>query len=346
MLTITKFSIKRFPLQLRESYTIAYQTVSNVENILFVVTLSDGFEAIGVTGPEEEVTGESIDSTEKLLNEIIAEDLFRVSEIDAFLKLWPALKEKYHLFPAMLASIDFAILSLKAHSKGKSIAQFLKVEKKSLPTTITINIHSPEETLKRATNWLKQGFTMLKIKGGLSIEEDLSKLSLLRNKFKVSLPILFDANQGYKEDEAKYFLKQCKKLDLIAIEQPVHKDEKELLLSLAGEKSTPIMADEAACSLKDVTYLASKGVQYFNIKLMKCGGTENGILLAHEIVKHGKKMIFSCMDECALSNAYSLATALSIPQITWVDLDSFTDYTKDPTSEALSLQKGKIAIRI
>ena len=100
MLTITKFSIKRFPLQLRESYTIAYQTVSNVENILFVVTLSDGFEAIGVTGPEEEVTGESIDSTEKLLNEIIAEDLFRVSEIDAFLKLWPALKEKYHLFPA------------------------------------------------------------------------------------------------------------------------------------------------------------------------------------------------------------------------------------------------------
>jgi L-alanine-DL-glutamate epimerase-like enolase superfamily enzyme len=344
--TITSYSVERVPLELRESYTIAYQTVSSVENIFFTVHLSDGYMARGVSAPEPEVTGETIESTESLLNTIIRDTLVACKTPADFIKQFPALREQYQQYPAMLASLDFAILSLRAHEEGLSIGAYTQTIGKRLPTTITINIHPAAETLERAQSWLKHGFTMLKIKGGLAIEEDLSKLSLLRKTLGLSRPILFDANQGYDEAEARYFLKESKKFELLAIEQPVAKEDTELLLSLVSSTGTPIMADEAACSLKDVAYLAEKGVQYFNIKLMKCGGTEAGQALAREVVRHGRRLIFSCMDECALSNAYSLVTALAIPQVTWVDLDSFTDYTRDPSRSSIVLQDGLLSAAI
>jgi L-alanine-DL-glutamate epimerase-like enolase superfamily enzyme len=343
---IEKYSLERIPLELRETYTIAYQTVSKVENIFFTIHLSDRFQAKGVSAPEPEVTGETIDSTYQLLQTIIDNELLLCKTPQAFLKILPELLEKYSAYPAMLASLDFAALSLRAHQNDSSISSFRKCVGKKIPTTITINIHTPQETLERAIKWREQGFIMFKIKGGLAIEEDLSKLSLLRNKLGMSRPILFDANQGYSEAEARYFLKESKKFELLAIEQPVAKEDNELLLSLAGEKSTPIMADESACSLKDIRYLAQKGIQYFNIKLMKCGGTEAGLALAREVVNNDRKLIFSCMDECALSNAYSLVTALSIPQVTWVDLDSFTDYTSDPTRNVITVEKGFLSTKI
>jgi len=348
-LQFTSVTVERMPLVLHESYTIAYQTIEAVENMLLKIKYSNGFTAIGVAAPEVEVTGETIESTEMLFNSILIERILSAKTLPALSHLFPALQEEFAQFPSALAAIDFCLLSSTAYEKDISVGEYFKIKNAStasLLTTVTVNIHTEEETVAKVKKWLKAGFTMVKIKGGLSIEDDLRKLFTIRNQLPESLPILFDANQGYTLEEARYFLKSARRLDLIAIEQPTTKNNPELLLSLAGENLTPIMADESACSLSDVTYLAKNGVQYFNVKLMKCGGTRQGFILAHEIVKYDRKMIFSCMDECALSNAFSLVTALSIPQVKFVDLDSFTDYSHDPTKEYITLNKGKISTKL
>ena len=339
-------SIERMPLVLHEPYTIAYQTVEAAENILLNIRFPNGFTAVGVSAPEEEVTGETVASTEALYNETLLERISRCKTLPELEATFPKLQDEFAAYPAALAAIDFCLLAGSAHFKNQTIAKYLKIKKPdtaSLLTTITVNIHTTEETIVRIKKWMKAGFKMVKIKGGLDIEEDLRKLHAIRNQLPESLPILFDANQGYSADAARYFLKSAKKLDLIAVEQPVSKLDSELLLSLAGEHAIDIMADESARSLQEVSYLAKNGIQYFNVKLMKCGGSRKGIELAKEITSFNRKLIFSCMDECALSNAYSLLTALSIPAVKFVDLDSFTDYSHDPTHAAIKLSAGRIS---
>jgi hypothetical protein len=50
------------------------------------------------------------------------------------------------------------------------------------------------------------------------------------------------------------------------------------------------------------------------------------------------------MDECALSNAYSLSLALAYKEIKFVDLDSFTDYTDDPTRNYIDVLEGNLKL--
>jgi len=245
-LQFSSVSIERLPLVLHEPYTIAYQTVEGVENLLLKIRYPDGFSAVGVVAPEVEVTGETVESSEVLYNSTLLERILKAKTLPALSDIFPALQEEFEQFPSALAAIDFCLLASFAHEKDKSVGEYLNIKNPStasMLTTVTVNIHSELETVEKVRKWLKAGFTMVKIKGGLSIEDDLRKLFTIRNQLPLSLPILFDANQGYSQAEAQYFLRSAKKLDLIAIEQPVSKKNPELLLSLAGEKSIAASAD-------------------------------------------------------------------------------------------------------
>ena len=55
-------------LQLTRPYTIAYKTVSAVENVFVLLELQDGRYGIGAGSPASFVTGESIDDTIEALD--------------------------------------------------------------------------------------------------------------------------------------------------------------------------------------------------------------------------------------------------------------------------------------
>ena len=343
---ITSAQVLLLPLALRESYTIAYQTVDAVENVLLKLSFDNNIHSTGVCAPEEAVTNETPASTKKNLEELLIPvliDNFTIASYESCLDL---LKERFPDYPAARACIDFAVHSAVSQNKKQTVAELLGAKQitKSIPTTITVNIHSPIDTVERVKSWMKIGYKMLKIKGGLNLEEDIQKLFLIKQSLNVMPPVLFDANQGYSYEEALYFLKETKKLDLIAIEQPVNRYATEDLCRLASLNSTPIMADEAACTVNDIKILSKGGVQYFNIKLMKCGGLLEGKRLIQTALSAGKNVILSCMDECALSNAYSLSLALAYKEIKFVDLDSFTDYTDDPTRSYINVLDGNLTL--
>jgi L-alanine-DL-glutamate epimerase-like enolase superfamily enzyme len=343
---ISSSHVSLLPLNLRESYTIAYQTVDAVENVLLNLSFDNNITSTGICAPEEAVTNETPASTKQLLEETLIPVLIDNFVASSYQSCIDLLKERYADYPAARACIDFAIHNGVAKHKKITVAELLGAKHilKSIPTTITVNIHNPADTVQRVKSWMKVGYKMLKIKGGLNIEEDIQKLFLIKQSLSTIPPILFDANQGYSYDEALYFIKETKKLDLIAIEQPVNRYATEDLCRLASLNLTPIMADEAACSINDIKTLSKGGVQYFNIKLMKCGGLLEGKRLIEAALSAGKSVILSCMDECALSNAYSLSLALAYKEIKFVDLDSFTDYTDDPTRNYIDVLEGNLKL--
>lgn len=336
---IEKVEVYPIPLTLREPYVIAYHTVTAVTNVGITLHTSDGTTAVGIAGPEEEVTGETAETVLKAAKEII-EPFLHGQKIDDIRTTIAELDKLLGEQRAALALVDTALFDCAAKSAGVPLYKYLGAKRNKLATAITIYIHSPEETLRRVKKLLDAGYKIVKIKGGLDLAEDLHKLKLIRGSCGKDLPIIFDVNQGYSIEQFEQFQHAAKDLNLLCIEQPIHKQERAALCTFAQKKLIPIMADESIVTADDAEFLGEKGIQYFNLKLMKSGGINATQEMDKIATRHHIKVITSCMDEAALANYFGLAFSLASPNVDFVDLDSFTDYTVDPTRHYISFENG------
>ncbi|MCW9098637.1 MAG: response regulator, partial [Ignavibacteriaceae bacterium] len=66
----------------------------------------------------------------------------------------------------------------------------------------------------------KDGFTILKLKGGLNLSEDIEKVLKLREQLGKDFILRFDANQGYTFEQSVTFIDRIQSANLEIIEQP------------------------------------------------------------------------------------------------------------------------------
>lgn len=338
---ITRVEIYPIPLVMREPYTIAYHTVTEVTNVGMTLHFADGLISTGIAGPEEEVTGETahtvLDTARNIIEPYLHGNTFgdiyeTISSLDALLGSQRA----------ALALVDTALFDYAAKKAGLPLHAFLGATRNSLATAITINIHPPEETLRRAKKLTSEGYSILKIKGGLDPDEDLRKLQRIRKELGAAIPIILDLNQGYSQEQITDFYSSASDLNILCIEQPTEKGNRDLLCSLSKRNEIPVMVDESLVTLEDARFFGSRGIQYFNVKLMKVGGILAAQALDAVATEFGTKVITSCMDEAALANVFGLAFSLASQNVDFVDLDSFTDYAQDPTRPLLHFERGRL----
>jgi L-alanine-DL-glutamate epimerase-like enolase superfamily enzyme len=336
---ITNVSYERLDLKLSEPYTIAYETISKAVNFILKIETSLGHVGYGCAAPDQVVTGESPEQVEKDIKDIIipflkAKNAYMSSQLLEGLKL--LLKRK----SSALAMVDIALLDLVARKLDIPLYQFLGGYRNSIPTSITLGILPIEETLEIAEGYVKQGFFILKIKGGLSLEEDIEKMVRLRERFP-STQLRFDGNQGYTVKEAIAFFEATKKVDIEIFEQPTKEGMDELLGQVTQGTDIPVMADESIKTLKDTFRLAqNERVDMVNIKLMKVGGIQEAMHINSVAKSAGLEAMVGCIDECRLGISAGLHFALSRPNITFADLDGHLDMIADPFKGLFNLDKG------
>jgi L-alanine-DL-glutamate epimerase-like enolase superfamily enzyme len=336
---ITKVSYERLDLKLGTSYTIAYETIGKTTNFILKIETDSGFVGYGCAAPDEVVTGETPQQVEEDIKTVIIPYLkgkrpYMSSEILEGLKL--LLKRQ----SSALAMVDMAILDVVARKFDVPLYQFLGGYRDSIPTSITIGIMPLEETLNIAKDYVKQGFFILKIKGGLSLEEDVEKMLRLREKFP-STQLRFDGNQGYTVKEAIAFFEATKKIDIEIFEQPTKEGMDELLGQVTNSTDIPVMADESIKNLKDTFRLAqNERVDMINIKLMKVGGIKEAMHINSVAKSAGLEAMVGCIDECRLGISAGLHFSLSRSNIKFADLDGHLDIIEDPFKGLFKLDKG------
>tara|TARA_R110001632_G_scaffold67326_4_gene158149 strand:+ start:2194 stop:3255 length:1062 start_codon:yes stop_codon:yes gene_type:complete len=336
---ITNISYERLDLKLSEPYTIAYETISKAVNFILKIETNLGYVGYGCAAPDQVVTGESPEQVEQDIKNIIipflkGKNAFMSSQILEGLKL--LLKRK----SSALAMVDIALLDLVARKLDTPLYQFLGGYRNSIPTSITLGILPVEETLRIAEGYVKQGFFILKIKGGLSLEDDIEKMVRLRERFP-STQLRFDGNQGYTVKEAIAFFEATKKVDIEIFEQPTKEGMDELLGQVTQGTDIPVMADESIKTLKDTFRLAqNERVDMVNIKLMKVGGIQEATHINSVAKSAGLEAMVGCIDECRLGISAGLHFALSRPNITFADLDGHLDMIADPFKGLFKLDKG------
>ena len=337
---ILRVEVVHLALPLRAPYTIAYETIGAVDNLLVRLVTDGPHVGLGVAAPDVGVTGETLQTARDALRDVVepllvgSDPLRRAVVLEALAQALPS-------NPSVRACVDMALHDLLGKVAGLPVWRILGGYRDRMVTSVTLSIDGEERTVDQALAFVAEGFQALKIKGGLDVERDIEAVLAVRAAVGPNIELRFDANQGYDPAVAHDFHLRSRGADLSMIEQPTPATALGELRQVTRSVALPVMADESVLSLADA-FLFARGdaMDMVNLKLVKVGGLDAALLINGVARAAGLEVMVGCMDEAELSIASGLAFALSRPNVEFADLDGHLDLLADPTVGCVRLEAG------
>ena len=330
-------------LALTRPYRIANQTITDVDNHFVRLQAENGRCGYGAASPGDEITGESLADSAAALDQHL-EACLRGKDLRCFPALTRAVQGVLSATPAALAAVDMALYDLAGRLFEIPVVELLGRRHQSLPTSVTIGIRSIAASLAEAEEYIGRGFTILKVKIGDTLEEDIDLLHRLRTKVGPHIGIRVDANQGYTLPELQSFFRQTRHLALELIEQPLPARQWEAMRGLPLELRMICAGDESLRHCADALNGTHPPRPFgiYNIKLMKCGGITPALEMARTAQIAGIDLMWGCNDESCVSIAAALHAALAASATCYLDLDGSFDLSRDLFQGGFVVENGQL----
>ncbi len=342
MVKINNIEFIRFDLKMKSGYTTAYESIDAASNIVLKITTSDGLTGWGCAAPDVEITHETAEDVINNIENRVKPMLLGNNPFQ-IVHFHEKLKAENPKMRSTLAMVNIALYDLMARKAGLPLYQLMGGYRNKIQTSITIGIEPLDVTLAMAKEYWQQGFRILKLKGGLSLEDDIEKVFKLREVLGKELTLRFDANQGYNVSQSVQFIERTKDAEIEILEQPTPYGNDEAMRKVVEHVEVPVMADESMRSLKDAFRLSKNRItDMMNIKIMKVGGLTEANHINSVAKAAGMEVMVGCLDECSLGIAAGLHFALSKPNVEYADLDGHMDFIDDPISGLFTIEDGWI----
>ncbi|MTW87903.1 dipeptide epimerase [Virgibacillus dakarensis] len=320
---IRDLQVEHRNIPLRTPFKTALRTATEIESIEVTIQLENGITGKGAAAPTWVITGDSTESIQAALLGPIKEALAG-KDIYHFQLLLDAIQRCCIGNTSAKAAADIALYD--AYSKLLHVPLYnLLGGNKSLNTSMTVGVDTPDKMAADAKKCVKDGFSRLKIKVGSQPELDLARISAIRDVVPAEVTLRLDANQGWKPKQAVQLINQMEAMDagIEFIEQPIAARDLDGLKFVTDHVNIPIMADESLFSPKDALQLVSgHHVDLLNIKLMKCGGIANAWKIASMAEISGVACMIGSMMEPAHSVGAAAHFAAAHPNVIYFDLDA------------------------
>ena len=241
--------------------------------------------------------------------------------------------------PSALCAFDIAFHDLLGLATQQPLHRLLGGYRDRIQTSVTIGVASVQETVELARERARQGFRILKLKGGLDPDEDVRRVQGVHSALP-QLTLRLDADQGYSVKRALEVARTLEgKLEML--EQPTPADDLDGLRQVTERSPVPILADESVTGPQSALEIASRRAAHGLItKLVTCGG----LRCARQIdaIARAARLttMVGCVNEPALLIAAGLAFALSSPNVRYSDLDGHFDLLNDPTLPGFRFEEG------
>ena len=218
-------------------------------------------------------------------------------------------------------AVDCALWELEAARAGVPVWKLVgQSNPQPLRTTFTLGADDPEAMADGARGYADARSIKVKLTGELDL--DIARVKAVRAA-RPDVWLGVDGNQGFVLGQLDALVAALEKLDVALLEQPLARGRE---LDLNGYRSAvPIAGDESLLTLDDVAGAVGR-FDVVNIKLDKCGGLTEGLLMAAEARRLGLGVMVGNMvgSSLAMAPAFVLGQGCDI-----VDLDGPTFLAED-----------------
>lgn len=319
---IRKIEVYSATLHYKEPFTISAGVSIESRNIIVKIETDYDVTGWGEASPSKRVTNETpetiIAALDKTAPKLIGMCPLCVEQtIEAMDKTLGV-----DINPSAKAAVDIALHDIIGKTTRKPLFMLLGGYRREVLTDITLSIKPPEEMAKDAAKAVKEGFKALKVKVGVSSQEDVERIRLIRDAAGADTAIRVDANQGWTVEEAIHTLDKLHKYDVEFAEQPIKAGNIRDMAKVKRNSPIPIMADESVHSPEDALALIREdAVDLINIKLMKSGGIHKARKIAAVAEAANVACMIGCMGESALGIAAATHFAAGVRNVKHADLD-------------------------
>jgi L-alanine-DL-glutamate epimerase-like enolase superfamily enzyme len=340
---ITHVEVVPLQLALRLPYQAARVGLIEAVDCLFVrIETRDGRTAWGCAALDPLGGGETPEHAERACRACAdrAQDLNPLNTEFALAELDPLTRNS----PAARCAFDIAFYDLLGLAAGLPLHRLFGGYRYRIQTSITLGLAPIKETVDLARHRARQGFRILKLKGGANAEEDVQRVKAVARALP-ELPLRLDAEQGYTIQQALDVARALEgKLEML--EQPLPAADLEGLGKVTRQSPVPILADQSVTGPAAALEIASRRAAHgLNIKLSACGGLHCGRQI--DTIARAAQMstMVGCINEPALLIAAGLGLALSSPNVRYGDLDGHFDLIDDPTLPGFAFEDGWLVAR-
>jgi L-alanine-DL-glutamate epimerase-like enolase superfamily enzyme len=172
-------------------------------------------------------------------------------------------------------AVDCALWNLEARRAGVPVWRLAGITApRPLLTTFTVSADTPASMAERATAYTQARAIKLKLTG--EVDVDIERVRAVRAA-RGDVWLGVDANQGYGPSTLERLLPALVDSKVSLLEQPCARGHESDLDGI--DHVIPIAADESVLGLDEVEALVGR-FDVVNIKLDKCGGLTEGLLIA------------------------------------------------------------------
>ncbi len=221
------------------------------------------------------------------------------------------------------SAFDMALYDLASQHAGLPLFQYLKGNRKTLETDLTIGIDDPEKMAAKAVEFKTRGVRIIKIKLGKDAKTDCLRVQKIREAVGDSIRLRLDANQGWDFETSKEVLVKMGAWDIEFCEQPMRQFNDRLLPGLRKISPIKIMADESVFNHHDAERLIEAGAcDYINIKFSKSGGIAEALKINQVCASNSVPCMMGGMLESRLALTAFAHYAMSQTNIQFYDMDT------------------------
>ena len=307
------------------------RSTHNYYDIVYVYIERDGIIGRGEAAPSDRYN-ESTDNILSVLKNGITLNKDMVKSNVFYEKLVP----QCNGLKSLEVALSMALLDWHSQTLGIPLYQFFKADPEMTPlTSYTISIGNRDLIIDKIKE--SNPFSILKVKLGVSEEEDKETISLIREKTDKTIRV--DANEGWDLETGKRMSFWLADRNVEFIEQPFQSTNLKDTASLRNVSPLPLIADENSINSRDIPSLVDV-FDGINIKLMKCGNLYEALEMIKLARKFKMKIMLGCMIESSI--AITAASHLS-PLVDYADLDGNLLIEDDPY-QGVTVKNGRLKL--